>query len=302
MSTGWSLYVIVLILVNVVGCGWLLFANRSVRIDPRDKGESTGHDFDGIEELNNPLPAWWTWLFILSIVFSVGYLVLYPGFGSFAGVLGWSSSGQHQAEFERAEAATGPLFARYFGTPIPELVANEQAVGMGSRIFANRCATCHGSDAGGGRGYPNLTDGDWLYGGAPETIVQTITYGRNGIMPPFAAVIGGDEGVLDVTEYVLSLSGRDHDAERAARGAEQFALVCSACHQRDGTGNPLMGSPDLTDDVWLHGGRREDIARSMHEGILNQMPSHAKILSKERIHLAAVYVYSLSAPEDAATP
>jgi cytochrome c oxidase cbb3-type subunit 3 len=300
MSTGWSIYVIVLIVLNVAGCAWLLVSNRSVQIDPREKGESTGHDFDGIEELNNPLPAWWTWLFVVTIVFSVIYLVLYPGFGSFEGVLGWSSDGQHNEEAARADAEYGPIFAGYFKTPIEELVNDERAVGMGSRIFANTCATCHGSDARGGPGYPNLTDGDWLYGGAPETIVQTVTYGRNGVMPPFAVVIGGDEGVADVTEYVLSLSGREHDAMMAARGAVHFANVCSACHTPEGTGNPMMGSPNLTDNIWLHGGRREDIHRALNEGIMSQMPAHVEILSPERIHLAALYVYSRSAAKSQA--
>ena len=295
MSIGWSVFVIALLVVNIVGCAWLLFSNRSVQIDPREKGESLGHSFDGIEELNNPLPAWWTWLFVVTIVFGVVYLVLYPGLGGYAGLLGWTSAGQHGAEVERAEATYGPIFEAYYAVPIPDLVDDERAVAMGGRIFANRCATCHGSDARGGPGYPNLADADWLYGGAPETIVQTITNGRNGVMPPFAAVIGGDEGVADVTEYVLSLGGREHDAERAARGQLQFATVCSACHQADGTGNPLMGSPNLADDVWLHGGRREDIARSLTQGIVSQMPAHSDILSPERIHLAALYVYSRAA-------
>jgi cytochrome c oxidase cbb3-type subunit 3 len=300
MSFAWSLFVIVLIVVNIVGCGWLLWANRSVQIDPLEKGESTGHDFDGIEELNNPLPAWWTWLFVLSIVWSAIYFVLYPGFGNFEGVLGWTSEGQHQAELERAEAEYGPIFKAYFETPIEELVGEDRAVGMGSRIFANNCATCHGSDARGGPGFPNLTDHDWLFGGEPKTIVQTITQGRNGVMPPFASIIGGDAGVADVTEYVLSLSGRDHDAEMAVRGSVQFATICSACHKPDGSGNPMMGSPNLTDNVWLHGGRRADIERAMKDGIVSQMPSHADLLSPERIHLAALYVYSRSASERSA--
>ncbi len=295
MSTGWSLFVIFLVVLNVAGCAWLLWANRSVQIDPQEKGESTGHDYDGIEELNNPLPAWWTWLFVVTIVWSALYLVLYPGFGNFPGVLGWTSDGQHSAENARADAEYGPIFRAFFERPIEELVGEERAVGMGSRIFANNCATCHGSDARGGPGYPNLTDGDWLFGGDPKTIVQTITLGRNGFMPPFAAAIGGDPGVADVTEFVLSLSGRDHDAEMATRGAAQFAMICSACHKPDGTGNPLMGSPNLTDNTWLHGGRREDIERAMKEGIKSQMPAHANLLSPERIHLAALYVYSRSA-------
>ena len=295
MSAGWSIYVIVLVVLNVAGCAWLLWANRSVQIDPKEKGESTGHDFDGIEELNNPLPAWWTWLFVVTIVWSALYLVLYPGFGNFAGVLGWTSDGQHTAEVERADAEYGPIFRAYFEKPIEELVAEERAIGMGSRIFANNCATCHGSDARGGPGFPNLTDQDWLFGGDPKTIVTTITNGRNGFMPAFASAIGGDKGVADVTEFVLSLSGRDHDAAMADRGGVQFAMICSACHKPDGSGNPLMGSPDLTDNTWLHGGRREDIESAMKKGIMSQMPAHINLLSPERIHLAALYVYTRSA-------
>ncbi|MEZ4331211.1 MAG: cytochrome-c oxidase, cbb3-type subunit III [Myxococcota bacterium] len=295
MSSGWSFYVIVLILVNVVGCAWLLFANRSVKIDPRSKGQTMGHDFDGIEELNNPLPAWWTWLFIGTIVFSIGYFVLYPGFGSYAGVLGWTSAGQHAGEVQEANARFGPLFEKYFAVAIPDLIDEPQAVAMGSRIFANNCAACHGSDARGNRGYPDLTDDDWIHGGAPENVVYTITHGRNGVMPALAPVLGGDAGVEDVVQYVLSLSGRDHDAAAAARGQANFAAICSACHGADGTGNQMIGAPDLTDDVWLHGGRPEDIRRAMVAGLANQMPAHESILSPEQIHLVATYVLSLSA-------
>lgn len=295
MSGGWSFFVIVLILANVVGCAWLLFANRSVQIDPRAKGQSTGHDFDGIEELNNPLPAWWTWLFVGTIVFSAGYLVLYPGFGSYAGVLGWSSAGQHEGEVAEARDRFGPLFERYAAVAIPELVREPQAVAMGSRIFANNCAACHGSDARGNRGYPDLTDDDWIYGGVPETVVQTISQGRNGVMPALAPVLGGEAGVEDVVQYTLSLSGREHDAAAASRGAAPFAMICSACHQASGIGNPAIGAPNLTDDVWLHGGRPEDIRRAIEVGLANQMPAHEAILTPEQIHLVATYVLSLSA-------
>ena len=301
MSTGWSVFVMALIVANIVGCFWLLWGNRHVQIDPEAKGGTTGHEYDGIEELNNPLPAWWTWLFVGTIVFSVGYFVLYPGFGAWSGTLGWSSAKETEDGLAAAEAKYGPLIDAYLERPIPELAGDEKAVGMGSRIFANRCATCHGSDARGGRGYPNLTDDDWLHGGAPETIVHTITNGRMGMMPPFGPLIGGDEGVRNVTEYVLSLSGREHDAAAAQAGQTHFQTICMACHGMDGTGNPLMGAPNLTDDVWLHGGTREDIARSLSEGITSQMPSHSDILSPGRIHLVASYVYSLSnAPERSA--
>lgn len=294
MSGGWSLYVIVLIVLNVVGCAWLLFANRSVQIDPRAKGRSTGHDFDGIEELNNPLPAWWTWLFIATILFSAGYFVLYPGFGAFPGTLGWTSEGQHSGELDEAKRRFGPLFERYAATPIPALVEEPEAVAMGARIFANNCTACHGSDARGNRGFPDLTDADWIHGGEPEAIVQTITNGRQGVMPPLGPVVGGAAGIADVASYVISLSGREHDADSAARGSVHFAAICSACHQADGRGNPLLGAPNLTDDVWLHGGRAEDIARTVELGISNQMPAHEGILTPEQIHLVATYVTSLS--------
>lgn len=295
MSRAMSLYVIVLILVNVLGCGWLLFANRSVQIDPREKGRSTGHDFDGIEELNNPLPAWWTWLFIGTIAFSAGYFVLYPGFGAYPGLLGWTSAGQHAAEVDDARQRFGPVFERYFSVAIPDLVRDEEAVAMGSRIFANNCTACHGSDARGNRGYPDLTDDEWIHGGDPEAVVYTITNGRQGVMPAMAAIVGGEAGVADVAEHVLALAGREHDAGAAARGAVQFAGICAACHQADGRGNPMIGAPNLTDDVWLHGGRVEDIRRVVGMGIANQMPAHEGILSPEQIHLVATYVLSRSA-------
>lgn len=294
MSFGWSAFIIILIVANILGCFWLLWGNRHVQIDPTQKGESTGHDFDGIEELNNPLPAWWTWLFIGTIVFSIGYFVLYPGFGSFAGVLGWTSAGEARADLEAAEAKYGPLIDGYLDVPIEELAFDDKAVGMGGRIFANRCATCHGSDARGGRTYPNLTDDDWIHGGTPATIVNTITNGRNAVMPALAPAVGGEPGVRQVTEYVLSLSGREHDEELAAAGQTHFAMLCSACHGADGKGMTMLGAPNLTDDVWLHGGTRADIARAIEQGIVNQMPAHADILTPGRIHLAAAYVYSLS--------
>jgi cytochrome c oxidase cbb3-type subunit 3 len=298
MSTGWSLFVITLVVVNIIGCGWLLFSNRNVQIDPEEKGRSTGHDFDGIEELNNPLPAWWTWLFIGTIFFAFGYFLLYPGFGNFEGILGWTSANEVEAAAARADAEYGPIFAGYLEQEIPELLGDERALAMGSRIFANRCSVCHGSDARGGPGYPNLADNDWLYGGSPDRIVTTITGGRNGMMPPFAAAIGGDEGVVNMTEYVLSLSGRDHDPAKAATAEPTYKTLCGICHGANSTGNPDIGAPNLTDDIWLHGGRREDIARALNNGIMSQMPAHGSFLSPARIHLAALYVFSLSAEPD----
>jgi cytochrome c oxidase cbb3-type subunit 3 len=295
MSNGWSWWVIVLVTVNIAGCIWLLAANRTATVKDEEKGESVGHSFDGIEELNNPLPAWWTWLFVGTIAFAIGYLVLYPGMGNFPGTLGWTSTGQYDQEIESAQAKYGPIFAGYMQTPIPELIGDPKAVEIGSRLFANNCAQCHGSDARGGPGFPNLTDEEWLYGNAPETVVTTITSGRNGMMPPFGPAVGGDEGIAQVAQYVVSLSGREHDAEMAAAGAEHFKTICSACHGHDGKGNQMIGSPNLTNDIWLHGGRVGDIEDRVRNGVVSQMPAHGDILGDEKIHLVAAYVLSLSA-------
>ena len=246
--------------------------------------------------MNNPLPAWWTWLFVLTIVSGVIYFVLYPGFGLAPGVLGWSSAGQYDADMAEADERYGPIFRKYHAMSVEDLQAEDQALRMGSRIFANNCSPCHGSDARGGTGYPNLTDGDWLYGGESEHIITTITRGRNGMMPPFGAAIGGEPGIISVTEYVLSLSGREHDAALAEEGEGHFKMICSACHGQDGSGMAAIGSPDLTDDIWLHGGRREDIQARVRDGIINQMPAWGPILGSERVHLVAAYVFSLSNP------
>ena len=294
MSSGWSAYVILLVVVTIAGCAWLLFANRKTTIDESAAGQPLDHDFDGIEELNNPLPAWWTWLFILTIVGSIVYLVAYPGLGSFGGVLGWTSTGQWEEEVAHADARYGPIFRGYYTQPIPDLLSEPRAVEMGSRLFANNCSTCHGSDARGGPGFPNLTDGDWLYGGTPDTIVKTITHGRIGIMPPLEPAVGGPQGVKEMAQYVLSLSGREHDAAMAASAAPKFVPLCSACHGPDGTGNQLVGAPNLTDDIWLHRGKLEDIEYQIANGRMNQMPAHGDILGPEKIHLLALYVYSLS--------
>jgi cytochrome c oxidase cbb3-type subunit 3 len=295
MSNAWSLYVIFIVIISLGGCAWLLATNRKTKSGGTAPGETLGHEFDGLQEYNNPLPAWWSWLFVLTLVFAVVYLIAYPGLGNYPGVLGWTSTGQWQAEEDRAAATYGPIFAGYFSMPIPDLLGDPRAVEIGSRLFANNCATCHGSDAQGGLGYPNLTDGDWLYGGEPETIVQTITHGRIGNMPAMGLVLQGEGAVPDMAQYVLSLSGRDHDSTAAAKAEPAFGQLCAVCHLADGTGNRAVGAPNLTDDIWLHGGRLGDIEFQIENGRISQMPAHRKLLSPERIHLLALYVLSLSA-------
>lgn len=293
LSSGWGIYVAAIVALNIAASAWLLFWARTKSVDSGAQ-ETMGHDFDGIEEYDLPLPRWWLWLFVGTIVYSVGYLVLYPGFGSFSGLLGWSQAGQHEAEVKEAEAKYGPLYTAWSARPIAELAKDQDAVATGQRLFANNCATCHGADAHGGPGFPNLADTDWLFGGEPDTIKASILGGRMAMMPPFAPALGGDQGVKEVVQYVLSLSGQQHDAALVEAGKARFNTICVACHGMDAKGNKAMGSPNLTDNVWLFGGTAEDIEYGLRNGRQGKMPAWADILGEQRAHLVATYVYSLS--------
>ena len=301
MSPGWSAYVIALVVITLGGCAWLLRANRRATRDDGDPGTLHEHEYDGLREYNNPMPAWWMWLFVGTLLWAPLYFLLFPGFGHFRGLLGWTSQGQYEAEVAAAEARYGPLFARFAGTPLNELARDEHATEIGGRLFAHHCSQCHGSDARGGRGYPNLTDADWLYGGAPERVVETITGGRIGNMPALGPVVG-DEGVKNLAQYVLSLSGRPHDAGRAAAAAPQFAQICAVCHGADGRGNQAVGAPDLTDDVWLHGWGEQAIVNMVVGGKTNQMPAQEEKLTAAQIHVLSGYVWSLSNRPQTAKP
>jgi len=293
LSTGWGIYVAVIVALNVGASAWLLYWARTKSVDTGAE-ETMGHDFDGIEEYDLPLPRWWLWLFVGTIVYSVAYLVFYPGFGTFQGVLGWTQTGQHEAEVKEAEAKYGPMYAAWAAKPIADLARDQNAVATGQRLFANNCAGCHGADAHGGPGYPNLADTDWLFGGEPDTIKAGILGGRMGFMPAFAPALGGDQGVKEVVQYVLSLSGQQHDSALAEAGKARFNTICVACHGMDAKGNKAMGSPNLTDDVWLFGGSAEDIEFGLRNGRMGKMPAWADILGEQRVHLVATYVYSLS--------
>jgi len=299
MTDGWSWFIIVLTLSNIFGCGALLLWARSRRVASAAQ-QTLGHDYDGIQELDMPLPRWWLLLFVGSIAFALVYLVLYPGLGRFPGTLGWTSSGQHAQEVARADAQYGPLYAALAAQPIPDLVRDARALTMGQHLFANNCSQCHGADARGGGGFPDLTDDDWLYGGDPDTIKTSILHGRNGVMPPFAPAIGGDEGVALVTAYVLSLSGHRVDAAQAAAGKAKYETICIACHGADGKGNQALGAPNLTDDVWLYGNDPATIAEGLNKGRYGKMPAHADILGEQKAQVVAAYVYSLSLNEPAA--
>jgi cytochrome c oxidase cbb3-type subunit 3 len=235
------------------------------------------------------------WLFWITIVFGLAYLALYPGLGSYAGLWKWTQVGQLEQETARHEQQFGPLYKRYARLEVEALAKDPGALAIGQKLFLNNCAQCHASDGAGSRGFPNLTDRDWLWGGAPETIKATITDGRTGVMPPWGPVLG-EQGVKDVAHYVLSLSGRTHDSLRKARGEPLFKTTCAACHGADGTGNPALGAPNLADRIWLHGSAEPAIIETITRGRANHMPAHKDLLSEAKIHLLAAYVLSLSQP------
>jgi cytochrome c oxidase cbb3-type subunit 3 len=291
-SEFWSWFIIA---ISGGGILWLFYLLRGTNKAETEEGVPTGHVWDeNLEELNNPLPRWWLWMFYITIVFSIGYLILYPGMGSFKGILGWSEVGEYEAEVAAADAEFGPIFAQYEQTSIPELAANEAAVIAGERLYVSYCAVCHGSDARGATGFPNLRDGDWLYGGSPEQIEASIMNGRTGVMPAWEAPLGGAEGVEKVANYVMSLAGRDVDAASATAGKEKFDMLCASCHMPDGTGNQALGAPNLTDNTWLYGGSPRAIQESIAKGRNGRMPAHSEFLGKAKSHVLAAYVYSLS--------
>lgn len=297
LSGFWSAWIIVITLGSIGIAFWLLYANRKTDKIPDADGnvETTGHAADGIEEYDNPLPRWWFQLYVGTVIFSLGYLVLYPGLGNFAGVLGWTQEGQWEEEVARAEERFTPIFAQYQEIPIPELARDAEAMQVAERIYLNNCAVCHGSNAQGGYGFPNLTNDDWLYGGEPEQILHTLVRGRNGLMPSWQQL--GETNIENVTQHVLALSGLEHDEERAERGAATYASVCAACHMPDGTGNQALGAPNLTNDIWLYQAPGQSVADSVRQTLRNgrngHMPAQEAYIGEERVHLVAAYVYSL---------
>ena len=290
-SDFWHLYIALLTLVSIVACA-LFLKSQSVR--KAGPVETTGHQWDGdLAEYNNPLPRWWSWLFYLTIVFSIVYLVLYPGLGSWRGTLGWSQVGQLREEQQAAEQQFGPLYRKFAALEVAQLVKNPEALAIGQKLFLNNCAQCHASDGAGSRGFPNLTDRDWLWGGDEKTIKATIAEGRTGVMPPFGAALGA-EGAKNVAHYVRSFSGLTTDSLRVAFGRELYQQNCVACHGVDGKGNAALGAPNLSDKTWLHGSAEPVVIETITRGRTNQMPAHKLLLDEARIHLLTAYVLSLS--------
>ncbi len=315
MTMFWTIWISVISLGTILGCyllmRWTLANHTGV-----EEGESMGHEFDGIEEINNQLPRWWTILFYLTMVWGLIYLALYPGLGSFKGLLGWESANLHVLSLEESQIALqedidegrlneyatqikiaqerfDPIFEAYAQVPIEELATDEEALQVGKRLFIQNCAQCHGSDARGQRGgFPNLTDNDWLYGGSGEKIKETLIKGRMGAMPGWLASFG-EQGVDEVVAYTLSLSGRDVDAGLATAGKARFA-ACAACHGMDGKGNQMLGAPNLTDNIWLYGGSQRAVTETLYYGRNGVMPAFNETLGEDKVHVVAAYVYSLS--------
>lgn len=299
MSAFWSWFIIILVAINIVGCVWLLWVTAKRR--PGDPApEDTSHVWDeDLTEYNKPLPKWWINMFYLTIIFSIGYLAWYPGMGSFAGFGGWTSAGEHDADVAAAREKQDALFARFAGRELTDLAGDPEALRVGAGVFGNYCAACHGSDARGARGFPNLTDGTWQWGGRPDQVLHSILEGRNAVMAPMGSVLGSDQAIAEVAVYVQSLSGQRVDPALAAAGRNRFA-ICAACHGPEGRGNEMLGAPDLTDGVWLYGGDFESIRHAIINGRFGVMPAHRDILGETRARLVAAYVLSLNPPADPA--
>ncbi len=295
MSDFWSAWIIVLTAISYVLLAWLLLSNR--KINKPEEGATTGHIYDGIEEYDKPMPAWWIKMFVLTMVFGAGYLLAFPGMGNFPGLLNWSSVNQWQGDVAAAQQRNDALYSEFMRASVVELAGDPKAMRIARRVFANNCAICHGNDARGSYGFPNLRDSDWLYGGSAEQIAQSIHSGRSGVMPAWQSLLG-DSGVAEMAAYVLSLGNANFAPAEQDRPAQQkFAMLCAGCHGASGEGNAVLGAPRLNDDIWLYGGDAGKIIHSIANGRSGKMPAHADSLSPEKIHLLTAYVFQLAGEE-----
>lgn len=305
-SNFWNIYIGAIVVLSFIGIIWLLLSQNKVKAPPKgEKVETMGHEWDGIGEYNNPLPRWWFYLYILTWVFGVVYLIVYPGVGDYKGLFGWTSANQYEKEVAKANEQFGPVYAKFAGMSIEQVAQDEQAKRIGKNLFDTYCIQCHGSDAKGSKGFPNLTDTDWIYGGTPKKIQETIQKGRIGIMAPWGPTLGEDK-VKDVANFVISLSKPEeaYDVDSAARGKAIFngpPANCFTCHGNKGQGVQGMG-PNLTDDVWLWGSSQKAIIETITNGRHNQMPAWENFLDKDKLHIMTAYVWGLSHPEGKALP
>jgi len=302
MSAFWHWFVVIITLGFTAGLVWLFVATSRARVNSHahdEYGDTTGHVWDeDLREYNNPMPRWWLWLFYISVIFSLIYLVLYPGLGRWEGTLGWTQEKQYEAEMAKAAEAFRERFADLAAQPIDELTGHAEALRVGRNIFAHNCSTCHGSDARGAEGYPNLTDNHWIWGGAPQRVLESIQSGRQAVMPPFGDALG-EQGVTRTAVYVQQLAGKSVDATMAAAGEKIFQQNCAACHGPDGTGNIHLGAPDLTAGVYTYGGNLDTMRQTIRGGRNGVMPAQMDLIGETRTRLVAAYVLSLSREDDA---
>jgi len=298
LNSFWHWFVIAITVGSILGCWWLLHWTKGVGGGPEEKpsdADDTGHVWDdNIHELNTPLPRWWLWLFNITIVFGLVYLAIFPGLGNIAGLVGWTQESQYEKEMAAAAEAQEAVFARFRDMTPEQLIADTEAREIGGRLFGNNCAMCHGSDGRGARGFPNLTDDDWQWGSGEQNIVATLTNGRMAVMTPWAQILGSDEAVTNMARYVRSLSGLEEADEAVQAMQQQFTMYCAACHTPAGTGNQVLGAPNLTDDVWLYGSSLDTIRETLIKGRNGQMPAHGEMLGENRTKILAAYVQSLS--------
>ena len=297
----WNWYVILIVLISIVACAIFLWVQSQARPADGKTANTTGHVWDEtLEEYNNPLPRWWMGLFYITVIFALVYVALYPALGTYPGIFKWTSTGEYRQEVERADEQIKPLFEKYQKMDLRAMASDKEAMEMGGRLYQTYCMQCHGATAQGARdqGYPNLTDGDWQWGGEPDQVVATITDGRVGMMPPYGGnpdAVGGEAGAKELANYVRSLSGLSNNAELAAKGKERYGMVCIACHGPDGKGMQALGAPNLTDKTWLYGSSEAKIVETITHGRTNQMPAWKDFLGEAKIHVLAAYVLSLSA-------
>lgn len=300
MSPFWSAWVIGLIVLNLGISFFLLLWGTRVKIPTLSDG-TTGHTWAHgvLREGVRKLPMWWFLLSLSMFAAAAVYLVLYPGFGSFKGTLGWTSHGELARDAAGTQTRLATLMQHFSVYPVEKLATDQAALQIGRRLFDDNCAACHGRAGLGDTllGAPNLADDDWLYGGDGNTLIASITQGRHGVMPAWGPVFG-ETGVTNLANYVLSLSGAPHDAAKAATGKAQFA-VCAACHGANGQGNKAMGAPDLADKIWLYGGDLATVEATIRNGRGGVMPGWSTRLSADQIRVVAAYVYSLSHPVNA---
>ena len=298
-NQGWAWFISLVSLAGMLGYGAICIINY-IKSNKESSAEpkTQGHVWDGnLEELDTPIPTWWIAMLVSSVVFGLFYLVLYPGLGSFSGILGWSQNQQYTEEVERADELYSPLFAKFASQDVASLSKDPQALKTGKRLYQTNCAVCHGSDARGAKSFPNLRDKDWLYGGEPETIEQTIFLGRSGLMPGWDQVLGR-EGSWAVAEYVLSLSQEPTNPDLLEEGKKNYEQLCVSCHGDMGEGNQALGAPNLTDEIWLYGHSHQSIVDTIRQGRNGIMPAFEKTLGKDKVHVLAAYIYSLSDTPD----